>query len=872
MNKNMLQIIPAIILISIIIIIGYNTYKDAVKKDINPISIIPINSALILEIKNLNKTTNNLTENNAWKKLLHLNSLSNFNKNLTQIKDLYSNYEDLFSSNKLFISLHKYGSNNNNLLFLGKINKLKFNIENISSVIKNEINESNYDSKKIYNINLQDIIYFFAFHEDIIFFSKSKMIIEDVIKQISNNENLLTQNNFQASYQTVSKASDVNLFLNINSLINTLNVYFKEDFKNTHLSGWIANDVKITNNAFISNGYGSINKKIKNYLDIFNNQITEEINIMNIAPKNTSAIFSIGFDNPKNIYKSKNTLLQKQGKFWSWNKNIKKLQDSTYTNYVDLIKEIEKEAGAFFTYSSKNTNKYTYFKAINSITTSSFIQNLIYNKSNYRGYVINQCKDPNLINNLFGEIFSSTNSYFTVIEDYFIFGPSKLSIQYIIDNYNAKNTLKNSDSFKKFRPYLSSKSNLTLYINPSKAITQFTKNIKVKYRDEFKINTDSISKLTSFSIQASSRNNLLLNNINLFYDEKFKQALKEEWFIQLDSSLIIEPQFVYNHFTKEKMILAQTKKHTLYAINSKGEIIWKKPIGSKILGEINSIDIYKNNKYQCIFNTNEYLYVIDRNGEFVSGFPKKLPYTTKLGHSLFDYNKSKRYRIMIIGEDNHIYNIDHKGKKVKGWKYKKANQKITQSLSHYKVKDKDYILKQTNSSNFQLLAINGSKRVNFNSKNIINFTSEKMVIDKNGNLYTITKENKLWKGFINGSSNEISLPKLDTNSKIIINNLNNESQLIFNNKKTIYVYNHDSFEEIYSVEMEDIIEDIRIVKDLLIVTTVNNKLFVFKNEILLKDFPLRTDGILNISDINNNNKMNIINTENGCLYNYELLN
>ena len=147
-----------------------------------------------------------------------------------------------------------------------------------------------------------------------------------------------------------------------------------------------------------------------------------------------------------------------------------------------------------------------------------------------------------------------------------------------------------------------------------------------------------------------------------------------------------------------------------------------------------------------------------------------------------------------------------------------------------------------------------------------------MVIDKNGNLYTITKENKLWKGFINGSSNEISLPKLDTNSKIIINNLNNESQLIFKNKKTIYVYNHDSFKEIYSVEMEDIIEDIRIVKDLLIVTTVNNKLFEFKNEILLKDFPLRTDGILNISDINNNNKMNIINTENGCLYNYELLN
>ena len=53
--------------------------------------------------------------------------------------------------------------------------------------------------------------------------------------------------------------------------------------------------------------------------------------------------------------------------------------------------------------------------------------------------------------------------------------------------------------------------------------------------------------------------------------------------------------------------------------------------------------------------------------------------------------------------------------------------------------------------------------------------------------------------------------------------------------------------------------------------TSNDELSLFKNETLLKGFPITTDGKYNIADIDNDNSMNIINIKNNSVYNYELI-
>ena len=75
-----------------------------------------------------------------------------------------------------------------------------------------------------------------------------------------------------------------------------------------------------------------------------------------------------------------------------------------------------------------------------------------------------------------------------------------------------------------------------------------------------------------------------------------------------------------------------------------------------------------------IVNTADQIYMLDRYGRDVEKFPLNIKNSTNLGHSLFDYNKSKRYRIMIVENDNSITNYDRKGKKVLGWKFQQNNK------------------------------------------------------------------------------------------------------------------------------------------------------------------------------------------------------
>ena len=111
--------------------------------------------------------------------------------------------------------------------------------------------------------------------------------------------------------------------------------------------------------------------------------------------------------------------------------------------------------------------------------------------------------------------------------------------------------------------------------------------------------------------------------------------------MRLDTQIISKPYFVKNHFTKDKMILFQDTSNTLFAYSAKGKLVWKKKLNNKIIGEINSIDFYKNNKYQCIFNTNSNLHIIDRNGNYVENYPLNFLLKQKL---------VIRYLIIIIKE------------------------------------------------------------------------------------------------------------------------------------------------------------------------------------------------------------------------------
>ena len=503
---------------------------------------------------------------------------------------------------------------------------------------------------------------------------------------------------------------------------------------------------------------------------------------------------------------------------------------------------------------------YAYFKTKESIRANSLLQEMITESLDYKNFRINKIIENNLTSNLFGELFKTNNSFFTTINDYLIFGKSIASLEYIIDNYIAKKIYSNNKLVKNFSSYISNDANIFLYLNLGKT-AETLKNSLVN-TELFEFDSDSIAKFTALSLQINTSKTGMLHNLCLFYDEEYKESIKEEWYYPLDTNTSINPQFVKNHFTNQEMILVQDNHNNLIALNISGEKIWSKKISGKILGKVSFIDFYKNNKFQALFNTSNKLYLLDRNGKVVDGFPKKLPAITSTQHTLIDYDRNKKYRIMITGNDNIIYNLNKTGNNIAGWKYKKTNNRINQNPIHFIVNNKDYILHATNNSTTKLLARNGTDRVTF--KDVESFVTP-VNISESGTLYSITSENKIWTGNVNGSSKTISLNKPN-----VTNIAAYENGYYIANENSISYINNVNEQEI-NINLDDTIQNLYLSKGYIVMTT-NNNLYLIKDNKLIEGFPIESDGYFNLSDIDSNGKINVINIKNDIIYNYELEN
>ena len=868
MRAKILKVTSPIILILIILFIGYQWYKQAAENTENPLNIIPPNAVIILQCNDVNNLDSTLNNTYIWRCMRNISMIDSINSQIEHISDFYKKNKHIFKSNPLFISLHKVGVNNSGLLFSGNFKRQAISSNTIiNSKLGNFVAQVEYNNQPIFELQHKDRTLFVSYKGNIVFFSENKILVEDAIRA-SVTENKLTLNpSFNIAYNTISKSASINLFYNYNSVFEYTNLFTKKPLATTNFSEWAATDLSIENQLIVANGFSTINSSVANFTDVLGNQSAQKISIINIIPENTSFLFTIGFNNAKQLFDKKNKILQQQNNFLNWNKHRKLIQDSNNVNYNEFINELQGEAGIFNTSATQNKQQqYVFFKSKNSITASSLMQGLITDKKSYSEYSINTLADANITAQLFGDLFNNNASYCTIIDDYFIFGSTVASLEDLIDNYKSENTLASSQHFRNYSNHFSSTSNLFFYINPGKIATTLKNKLQNSYQTDLIFNTDSIAKFTALSLQMTTKKDLLLNNISLFYDYDFKQKIKEEWLNQLDTNISMQPQLVYNHSTKENMIVVQNDDNKIFAINSKGEQMWSLQVESKILGKISSIDFYKNNKYQYLFNTASQLYLIDRNGESVNGYPKLLPNNTTIGHALFDYNNTKRYRIIIVGKDNNIYNLDKRGKAVKGWKYINDSNKIKQTPQYFRVGNKDYILAERNNSSTQLLERNGSKRVSFEKG--IQFNGNPIQIDKEGILYAITTEEKLWRGYLDGSSDQHSLPNLTPHSLFVVQEKGAEKQFIYTNKKSIFIVDAN-FEEIYSFGVANNITNLLIDNKGLIIITAN-QLYLWNAKKITEGFPIATDGYFNISDINNNGKTNILNIRNGFIYNYEL--
>ena len=136
------------------------------------------------------------------------------------------------------------------------------------------------------------------------------------------------------------------------------------------------------------------------------------------------------------------------------------------------------------------------------------------------------------------------------------------------------------------------------------------------------------------------------------------------------------PFEVRNSGTGGSNLLEQQSNYYLSFKEMNGKGIWSVPFNGPLCGRVESIDYYANDKIQFLFASGSKLYLLDRLGRFVSGFPAELGKDVLLGPEAYDFTGAKGYTVMVLHTDNTIGMYNLHGAKPDGWKGIATDEKI----------------------------------------------------------------------------------------------------------------------------------------------------------------------------------------------------
>lgn len=136
------------------------------------------------------------------------------------------------------------------------------------------------------------------------------------------------------------------------------------------------------------------------------------------------------------------------------------------------------------------------------------------------------------------------------------------------------------------------------------------------------------------------------------------------------------PFEVKNSGTGKANLLAQQSNYYLSLKDMEGKGVWSVPFSGPLCGRVENIDYYANGKIQWLFASGSSIYLLDRLGRFVSGFPVDLGKEILLGPAAYDFTGAKGYSVVVLHTDNTIgmYNIH--GERPAGWQGITADEKI----------------------------------------------------------------------------------------------------------------------------------------------------------------------------------------------------
>jgi hypothetical protein len=177
--------------------------------------------------------------------------------------------------------------------------------------------------------------------------------------------------------------------------------------------------------------------------------------------------------------------------------------------------------------------------------------------------------------------------------------------------------------------------------------------------------------------------------------------------VKFADRVLHSPWLVRNHQERQNEVMVQDAAFHLRFMDGEGRVRWTKDLKAAITTGIEEMDYLKNGKIQYLFCTTGELHLLDRLGNYVKGFPRKIDIMAPQWLSVVDYDGSRDYRIVIADNDGKIFIFDKNGKALDGWNPKSLGQSFADAPTHYRINGKDYYVALTTRGEMHLFARRG---------------------------------------------------------------------------------------------------------------------------------------------------------------------
>ena len=700
-----------------------------IQREINLIELVPQNTSVVAQIND----TISLKNSNILTKIFSLNN--DLKKTIQNIIP-----ENTPSPQVVFIT--PVGRNENVVGLICKGNQM-------DSIVPTE-KAIKYSGKIIETIEKEGQTFYSTNLGQLKMLSQSQLVIENGIRNFQKTQRGISSPAFYQLAKSMDEDLSINFLLHPTS-VSLTNEFFPINplFPDTGRD-WIELGMEISENAINLNGVAFLNDSIPDGLILVKNMKPQKLSLSKIVPENFTSYLGFSIDN----------MQQLEDNFKRYSRRINLPFKGTDFSAIKSLKEISwiyvgSQKSIVFKIDDIQENFPDFLSSENDL-------------KKFRNFSYYPCSIPEELNTLvdvFGDKIDP--KWGCWYEDLLIMSETESGLKNILRSYLDRSTLDRLPIYKNLQEKLADE-NSFLWVGSTKNLTKYwlqnktRKNIKNLPIEEYPLVAfQGVAENDFVHLHLSLQKNLTSNE---------KAGVKNAYTLQLNKRPIIPPQWFKNHRNKGMDVVVQDSDSVLYLFSNTGKLYWKKQLSGKIIGRIQQVDLYKNNRWQLAFRTADRMMILDRNGKIVKPFDIKLPKSTNpLPLSVFDYDNNRNYRF-LIAQDRSLLMLNNRGKKLNGFTLKKVNANIVSPPKHIRLQSKDYILIPMENNNLKIVSRTGKDRVkvkgkiDFSENGVFSYLNTFTTSDQGGNLIQIDTKGNMVASKLNLATNH----RIDATTKTLV--------------------------------------------------------------------------------------------------------